>query len=105
MNIHDVLDYLKAEISKLDSAIAALEGSARRLGRPPKSTSTQPATGKRTMSASARARISAAQKARWAKQKGKPAPKKAAKKAAAPAKSKIMKTKHDTAKNTISNVR
>ena len=72
MNIHDILDYLKAELSKLDAAITALEGSSPRRGRPPMSS--QSITGKRTMSASARAKISAAQKARWAKQKGKSAP-------------------------------
>ena len=76
MKIHDILDYLKAELTKLDGAITALEGSSPRRGHPPKSL--QSATGKRTMSASARAKISAAQKARWAKQKGKSASKKAA---------------------------
>src|SRR5664279_245752 len=52
MNIHQILEYLKAEISKLDAAITALEGSSPRRGRPAKS-----ASGKRTMSASARANI------------------------------------------------
>jgi hypothetical protein len=77
MNIHDILDYLKAEISKLDGAITALEGSSPRRGRPPKS------SGKRTMSADARRRIGLAMKLAWAKRKGKSAPKKTAKKTAA----------------------
>jgi hypothetical protein len=75
MNIHDIVEALKQELGRLDNAIAALEGSgsqsARRgPGRPPKSTS------KRHMSAAARKRISEAMKARWAKKKGKAAPKK-----------------------------
>ena len=73
MNIHDILDYLKAEISKLDNAIAALEGSSPRRGRPPKSASRG-----RTMSAEARKRIGLAMKLAWAKRKGKSAPKKSA---------------------------
>jgi hypothetical protein len=73
MNIHDILDYLKAEISKLDGAITALEGSSPRRERPPKS-----AKRTRTMSPAARKLISIAQKARWAKQKGKSSTKKAA---------------------------
>jgi len=73
MNIHDILDFLKAEISKLDSAIAALEGSSPRRGRPLKSASRG-----RTMSADARERIGLAMKLAWAKRKGKSAPKKAA---------------------------
>jgi hypothetical protein len=76
MDITQILSDLTAERNKLDQAIQALEGSLPRRGRPPKSSLS--ATGKRTMSASARAKISAAQKARWAKQKGKSAPKKAA---------------------------
>jgi hypothetical protein len=77
MNIHDILDYLKAEISKLDGAITALEGSSPRRGRPPKS-----ALRRRKMSADARKRIGMAMKLAWAKRKGKPA----SKKGAAPAK-------------------
>jgi hypothetical protein len=83
MNIHQILDDLKAVFSRLDGAIAALEGSnvsSRRpkRGRPPKSPSSRPATGERTMSPAARKRIGAAKKAWWAKQKGKGAPKQAA---------------------------
>jgi hypothetical protein len=72
MDIKQIVSALTAELNRINQAIAALEGSSPRLGRPPKSS-----MGKRTMSASARARISAAQKARWAKQKGTSAPKKA----------------------------
>jgi hypothetical protein len=78
MNIHQILDYLKEEVSKLDAAITALEGSRPRLGRPPKSQSSQPASGKRTMSPAARKKIGLAMKLAWAKRKGKSAPKKAA---------------------------
>jgi hypothetical protein len=73
MNIHQILDYLKVELSRLDGAITALEGSSPRRGRPPKA-----ASRKRTMSADARKRISAAMKLRWAQRLGKSKPKKAA---------------------------
>ena len=73
MNIHQILDYLKAELSRLDGAVTALEGTRPGRGRPPKS-----AQQTRTMSPAARKRISAAMKLRWAKWKGKSAPKKAA---------------------------
>jgi len=73
MDIHNILLDLQAERTRLDRVITALEGlssdSAPRRGRPPKSeqfSSTN--TRKKTMSAAARAKISAAQKARWAKQ-------------------------------------
>jgi hypothetical protein len=85
MNIHQILDYLKEEISRLDGAINALEGvvAPGRRGRPPKSQASPSASRKRTMSPAARKRIGAAKKAWWAaQQKGKSAPKKAAKKAA-----------------------
>jgi len=82
MNIHQILDDLKAVFSRLDGAIAALEGSnvssRPRRGRPPKLPSSQSATRKRTMSPAARKRIGAAKKAWWAKQKDKSATKKAA---------------------------
>jgi hypothetical protein len=77
MNIHQILDYLKAELSRLDGAITALEGSRPRRGRPPKS-----ASRKRTMSADARKRIGLAMRLAWAKRKSKSAPKKAAAKKA-----------------------
>ena len=76
MDIQNLISELKAERSRLDQAISALEGltsSAPRRGRPPKAAS---AGGKRgTMSAAARKRISAAMKQRWAKWRGKSAPK------------------------------
>lgn len=96
MNIHTILDYLKAEISKLDAAIAALEGTPRR-GRPPKS-----ASPKRTMGADARKRISKTMKLRWAQRKGKSAPKKGAKKTAAPAKKPARKPMSPAMKKKLS---
>ena len=78
MNIHQILDDLKAEFSRLDGAIAALEGSNvsshSRRGRPPKS-----ASHARTMSPAARKRISAAMKLRWAQRTGRTPAKKATK--------------------------
>ena len=59
-----VLAQLKAERTKLDRAIEALSGLAGKSGS---------AGGKRTLSAAARARIAAAQRARWAKFKAKKA--------------------------------
>jgi hypothetical protein len=73
VNIHQILDYLKEEISRLDGAITALEGASPRRGRPPKS-----AQGTRTMSPAARKRISATMKLRWAQRLRKSKPKKAA---------------------------
>ena len=74
MSIAEILSDLKAGLARLDQAIAALEGSLPRRGRPPKTTHR-----KRTMSTAARKRISAAMKLRWAAQrKGTSAPKKTA---------------------------
>lgn len=78
MDLQTVADQLRAELNRIDRAIAVLTGlgsQAPRRGRPPKTIS----TGKKrhSMSASARARISATQKARWAKQKRTAIPKKA----------------------------
>jgi hypothetical protein len=73
MDIEGVVRELRQELGRIEHAIAALVGltsqSARRRGRPPKSHHAVPAPEqkRRTMSASARAKISAAQKARWAK--------------------------------------
>jgi hypothetical protein len=78
MDINQILSDLTAERNKLDQAIQALEGSRPRRGRPPKSQASQSASAKRTMSPAARKLISIAQKARWAKQKGKSSTKKAA---------------------------
>lgn len=63
LDIEGIVDELRAERLRLDAAIAALSGGAvtrNRRSRP---------RGRRTMSAEARARIAAAQRARWAKQK------------------------------------
>ena len=72
MDIQNLVSELKAQRNRLDQAISALEGltsSAPRRGRPPKGGK------RRTMSAAARKRISAAMKQRWAKWRGKSAPK------------------------------
>ena len=78
MDINQIVVELTAERSRIDQALAALEGSRPRRGRPPKSRSSHAAPGKRTMSPAARKRILAAMKLRWAKRLGKSAPKKAA---------------------------
>ena len=62
-DLRAVVEQLKAERTKLDKAITALsglDGSSNRAVR-----------GKRKLSAAARARIAAAQRARWAKFKAK----------------------------------
>src|SRR5450631_1598497 len=71
MEISRIVSDLKEELARLDQAIAALDGSRPRRGRPPKSH-------RRTMSPAARKRISAAMKLRWAQRKSKSAPKKTA---------------------------
>ena len=81
MDIQSIVVQLRQEVKLIEQAIAALAGlgsQPTRSGRPPKVNQGLQAAGRkrRTMSASARARISAAQKARWAKQKGKSFPKK-----------------------------
>lgn len=88
MDINQIVEQLRRERNQLDAAISALEGvgqSAPRRGRPAKSaqaTTAAPKDGRRRiMSASARAKIAAAQRKRWAKQKGQ-APAKQAKSAA-----------------------
>ena len=76
MDIQAIVSNLKVERNRIDQAISALEGltsTAPRRGRPPKSTSTGGKRGR--MSAAARKRISEAMKQRWAKWKGKSAPK------------------------------
>lgn len=81
MNIHDILAALQTQLSRLDAAIAALEGSTpkRGPGRPRKAQAhLAPAAKRRGMSADARKRIGLAMKLAWAKRKGKTAPKKAA---------------------------
>ena len=76
MDIANVVAALKEQRTRIDHAIAALEGlgSPARRGRPPNTGST---TG-RHMSAAARKRISEAMKQRWAEWHRKSAPKKPA---------------------------
>src|ERR1700758_3213407 len=81
MDIQSIVAKRKKEAGHLEQAIAALAGlgsQPARRGRPPKGSQAQPASSpkRRRMSAAARARIAAAKKAWWAKQKGKPGPKK-----------------------------
>ena len=66
MNLDSILAELVAERDQLDIAINALGGSA---GSKKSDSTNTPAKPRRKMSAAARKRISAAQKARWAKQK------------------------------------
>lgn len=81
MDVQTLVAELRHEIGKIESAIEALLGLGQtkpRRGRPPKSaqaTATTPKRGPRKMSAAARAKIAAAQRARWSKQKGQVAPK------------------------------
>ena len=81
MEVQRIVAQLREEVSRIEQAIAALVGlgsQPARRGRPPKSGQANAAGRKRrVMSASARARIGAAKKAWWAKQKGNSAPKKA----------------------------
>jgi len=60
VDLSAILEQLKAERAKLDRAIAALRGVTRKAG----------GRGRRKLSAAARERIAAAQRARWAKFKG-----------------------------------
>ena len=74
MNVSEIVQQLRDQRGRLDTAIAALEGgdgpgnAARRRGRPSGSTNKPAATGRkrRNMSAAARKRIANAMKARWA---------------------------------------
>jgi hypothetical protein len=68
MTISVVLSQIDIEIAKLQQARKLLAGNVVGNGR-----ATKPARKKRTMSAAGRARIAAAQRARWAKVKGKTA--------------------------------
>ena len=70
MDIQGIVAELKKQASRIEQAIAALAGFGQR-GRPPKATQAKQVArrGPRTMSAAARAKIAAAQRARWAKQK------------------------------------
>jgi hypothetical protein len=75
MDIKGLVANLRLEATHIEKAIAALAGldqTTPRRGRPAKASRRVQATipKRRTMSASARAKIAAAQRARWAKQKG-----------------------------------
>jgi hypothetical protein len=81
MDIQSIVAELRQEASRIEHAIAALVGldsQPARRGRPPKRSQAKPESVKkrRHMSPAARKRISAAMKQRWAKWKGKSAPKK-----------------------------
>jgi outer membrane protein TolC len=83
MDIQSLVAQLRQQASRIEQAIAALVGlgsPSPRRGRPPKASQpVRPTKPKgRTMSAAARAKIAAAQRARWAKQKGEAPTKKAA---------------------------
>jgi len=83
MDIRNIVTQLRQEVSRIENAIAALVGlgsQPARRGRPPKLSPAVETSGRkpRTMSEAARAKIAAAQRARWAKQKGEALPKKAA---------------------------
>ena len=75
MDIQSILADLKRERDRLSSAIAALEGGARRRGRPAGSGSSSAAPAgrrrRRHMSAASRKRISEMMKQRWAERKRK----------------------------------
>ena len=64
MNLESILNELRSQRTRIEQAIAALQGTARN-GRPAKNSGTK----RRHMSAAARARIGAAKKAWWANQK------------------------------------
>jgi hypothetical protein len=81
MDIQSMVAQLGQEASRIETAIAALVGlgsQPTRRGRPPKRSQAKPLGGqqRRRMSPAARKRISEAMKQRWAKWKGKSAPKK-----------------------------
>lgn len=65
-NLDNIVRELKSERDRLDKAIHALSG----LTAANSNSAARPQPGRRRMSAAARARISAAQKARWAKSRG-----------------------------------
>ena len=64
MNLDSILDELRSYRTRMDQAIAALQGTVG-VGRAAKAAGTQ----RRPMSAAARARIGASKKAWWTKQK------------------------------------
>jgi hypothetical protein len=81
MDIGSIVAQLRQEASRIEHAITALTGLGSQptgRGRPSKGSQAKPAsvTKRHRMSPAARKRISAAMKQRWAKWKGKSAPKK-----------------------------
>jgi hypothetical protein len=76
MDIAGIVADLKAQRSRVENVIAALEGinSSPRRGRPPKAQSKPAKSRKHKMSAAGRKRLSLAMKLRWKKWKGKSAP-------------------------------
>jgi len=99
MDIASVVVALKEQRDRLDQAIAALEsvGHGGRRGRPSKTVADSRSG--RHMSAAARKRISEAMKARWAKRKGKSAPKKSV-----PAKTKVRPAMSAAARKRLSSL-
>ena len=69
MDIGSIVEQLKSERDRLNAAIAALEGVDTRRGRAKQTPGQRRAPHKRRLSAEARARISEAQKKRWARQR------------------------------------
>ncbi len=76
VNTNDIIRDIEAEIARLQQVKAILTGisAKRKPGRPAKATSFDPAeftkpSKRRTLSAAAREKIAAAQRARWAKSK------------------------------------
>jgi len=81
MDIQSIVAQLRQEASRIEQAIAALEevdSQTARRGRPSKVSQAKSASGqkRRRMSTAARARIGAAKKAWWARQKSNPASRK-----------------------------
>ena len=66
MDTQSILNELRAERDRLNTAIAALEGTAGKRGRRSSAGNSFPTRRRRRMSAAARARISKVMKARWA---------------------------------------
>jgi hypothetical protein len=67
MPTEHIIALLIQERDRLNQAIAALQGSAKRRGRPPKNSPIETeAPKKRKVSAAARRKMAAAQKKRWA---------------------------------------
>ena len=109
MNTEEIIKAIDAQIAKLQQVRELIAGSATpvvavaaRRGRPKGSTNKPAAApvpvkaSKRVMSAEGKARIAAAQKLRWAKQKNSAAPSKSATKKSSPATAKKAAAKTKT---------